>query len=149
MLPELVDLRNRRTEVLEEYGLEDDEERFFTDDKQADITSLDANVERAESILKKATKGRLLHKEVSENTVTLGFSCGPAFHILDNFNATQLHSSLKEIDPEVSIRYDASTQLLMVSMDTASVAVYRLNWIELLCNKATLWLAVYALSLFI
>lgn len=149
MLPELVDLRNRRTEVLEEYGLEDDEERFFSEDKQADITSLDSNVERAESILKKATGGRLLNKEVTADTVTLGFSCGPSFRIPENFNATQLHSSLKEIDPEVGIRYDAYTQLLMVTMDTASVAVYHLNWTELFCNRATLWLAVYALSFFI
>lgn len=149
MLPELVDLRHRKPEVLEEYGLVDDEERFFNEHKEADITSLDENVERAENILKKATKGRLLHKEVTENYVTLGFSCSPDFKIPDTFKATQLHASLKEIDPEVSIRYDANTQLLMVAMDTSAVAVYKLNWTELVCNRATLWLAVYALSLFI
>lgn len=149
MLPELVDLRNRRPEALEEYGLGDDDESFFSEHKEADITSLDENVERAESILRRATKGRLLHKEVTKDFVTLGFSCGPSFHIPETFKATDLHASLKELDPEVSIRYDATTQLLMVVMDTSAVAIYKLNWTELLCNRATLWLAVYALSLFI
>ncbi len=127
----------RRKVQLDEFGLSDDNERFFNEDVEADITTLDYNAEQAVSIVTKATGGRLLYKEFTEDRVKLGFTRRKPY------DEAKLLERLKTVDPGVGMSYDEKSQLLLVFLDTHSIAVYKLSWREMLVNKATLWLSCY------
>lgn len=127
----------RRRVPLDEFGLEDDNERFFNEDVEADITTLDHNAEIAIQMITKATGGRLLYKEFTDDRVKLGFTRRL------KFDEAKLLERLKTVDPGVGMSFDESSQLLLVYLDTHSIAVYKLSLREMLLNKATLWLALY------
>lgn len=127
---------------VDEFGLDDDQDRFFNDDEEADITSLDENVERTIKLVRQFTGGRCLHKTITEQASVLGFG-----RCKSRYDQAALLQQLKTVDPEVGMNWDQDTQLLMVTLNTSAIAVYRLSTRELLCNRATLWLALYALGL--